>query len=235
MFLTLIKIFVTLFLSIFSPFLLILVSPIFLIRYVLSKSVKYWSSDLDKILTPQATNLGVDDMQDHPLWTIVLTLVVNGKSDFEDFKQRFLNRVILAKCTNGDFVKPELQQYVNPRLGFLFWKWDNKFSIENHVRNSTVNLPNDVLNEDTTHHIANSLIYNPFPSKRSPWEIIFLKNYQHGEGNTDTEKKCVIFFRVHHVLAGKLVEIHWVLLYSIVIAYFVNLLRQILFECVNAL
>jgi len=198
------KIILTPFLALWPPLCVVFFLPILLIRYIIGKSVTYWSSEFGKILTPLSTFLGVDDIENRPFWTIVQILVVEGNPGFEEFKQRFQARIILAKNQKGKLLKPELQQYVVQKFGFLFWKWDREFFLGNHIRNTFDGFKYDTLNAETVHRIAQSITFNPFPPKRSPWEIIFLENYEDKEfhHNSNSKPLSVVIFRVHHALAG---------------------------------
>jgi len=175
------------------PFCILLLTPIYVLRWITSKLAKC-NPSLGKILTTRSCCVGVDDIYKSPQWTLLLGIIVKGDTSLEDFRNGFLQRAVHAKNEKGQLLKPELSQSITSWLGFLFWKWDPEFRIENHVVEHKAKSDSEPINRDSLFQIGQSLIYAPYPENRSPWELILIKNVDMGDPESG-KQQSVIFLR----------------------------------------
>ncbi|CAL8097250.1 unnamed protein product [Orchesella dallaii] len=158
---------------------------------------KFFRPDLGKLVqTRSAVIAATDNPYKDPNWILCVWLVLDGKLDFEQFRVNFYNNIVLKKIRNGQLHSPEYQQYFSKWLGFMFWKWEEKFDIKDHMRYI---FPDDIdatINEEDLRQLIKQLAWKPFQDKKSPWEFLFVPNYK--ENGKDYPDKSVLFLRVHH-------------------------------------
>ncbi len=141
---------------------------------------------------------------------------LSNKLTLEEARQLALDKLINkpANANGCQLEYPELQQYYTKRLGFLFYKWNRDFHIENHVNlySSKDLLPfpeTDIVNDNKLMRIWESMMTRPYARKQSPWEWLLIPNYVSyhdiGEkheiiGNSEKEQQSIWIIRVHHGL-----------------------------------
>ncbi|CAL8139702.1 unnamed protein product [Orchesella dallaii] len=171
-----------------------------------------WTSKLGNILNPISTLLADEDYDKYPPKnSLIGTVTVDGDVSLEEFQDLFKRTVLEATIPTNPILSwkqphdqtryPEFQQYQINFLGFKFWKDDPNFQIENHIVEKVLtNEPSSLQNVHKEMH--NKL----FVSKRSPWEVILIKNYRSvedglGEHEEQALRKTVIVARFHHSMA----------------------------------
>ena len=177
--------------------------PVYLLRYVLSIAAKLFRPDLGKLIHTRSSVLAIDKAYRDPRWNLCVWLVIEGNLNFEKFRDNFLRNIVDHKNERGKFTDPEYQQYYTTWFGFLFWKWDRKFNIKNHMR-YYFEQQDDYLKKTTTEdelrQIIKKLTWAPFAPKRSPWEFLYIPNYKASTDDSPVEPKCALIFRLHHGL-----------------------------------
>jgi len=208
----LLKYFCSILLMIPFSIIILLQSPIYIFRFLASNLLIRCYPKVDKILTTRSSNFGSDAIYTRPKCSLIVCLTLEGTLYLDRFREVYQTRVIDPKLPNGQFKKPEWQQYVTKLFGFLFWKWENHFDIRNHIGMYEGKYQNEflsgakLLNADTLLEVTNELVYIPFQPKMSPWKVYLMHNYRAvnpvtGEA-TGTGPVCtVVIFRVHHCLA----------------------------------
>lgn len=98
---------------------------------------------------------------------------------------------------------PELQQYVEYWMGFLFWRTDLAFRLDNHLKFH--NIPASDGNDDGNSEkfickMMEHLLNKQFVSKRSPWEIHVVTNYRNSQLASSNKPLTCVILRFHHSL-----------------------------------
>ena len=119
----------------------------------------------------------------------------------------FHENVVLRQGQGGELQNPELQQTIVPWLGYLFWKWDRNFAMENHVH--VYKGPGKVegITEEDMPGIVKDLATKPFPVGRSPWDVWVWNDAKleedtgaTGDDDDGGKKKRLFLLRMHHSL-----------------------------------
>jgi len=178
----------------------VLCLPIYFLRFVVAMARKVFRPDLGKMVTTRSAVIATDNPSKDPQWPLCVWLVLEGDFDFETFRNNFHANIVLKKDSRGNLLHPEYQQYFKQWLGFLFWKWEDKFRIEDHMRyfyaNDVEKAKSQVTTEKELKEIIKSLTAKSFEVGKSPWEFLFLPNYTQSEDTSPN--KSVLIFRVHH-------------------------------------
>lgn len=196
------KIILTLFFYVLSPFLFIFVSAVATLRFFVSKVVRCLDPGVDRILTARSSGPGTDKTYEAPKMTLVTVSTYEGTIDFETLRAEFESRVVFARNDEGKLLRPELRQYITRRFGFTFWKNDRFYSIINHVRLYDGKFQKEYANSGgiTPEMIlaaCEEMLYGPFVSKRSPWELHVFQNYK---DSPDSPISTALALRIHHSL-----------------------------------
>ena len=207
--------FFTLVFLVLLPLCLIVFSPIYLFRFFLCILARTFRPDLGEIIDSRSSVLAIDDPSKSPKWNLCVWIVFEGALNFENFREFFRQNILNKKDFNGKLVYPEYQQYYTSWLGFLFWKWDEKFRLENHMRYCFEDRP-DYLTKETTEEevrkLVKELTWSPFAQQRSPWEMHFIPNYKSATNyESDAETKSVLIYRVHHGLCDGFKILHLIM------------------------
>lgn len=183
----------------------LILSPICVFRFIVAKSVRLFRPDLGNILTAHSTLTGVDDTYGSPDCSVFTALLGEGDMQLEPICDR-MTEVINLKNSNGQLLYPELQQSITKFMGFMFWKWDKHFDINNHVKyfnhceyNET--LSNDEITEDEFRKVIPKLNREPFKANTSPWEFRIFKNYKPKCPEKSDSNYTLIVFRFGHSLS----------------------------------
>jgi hypothetical protein len=156
--------------------------------------VHFLKPEFGKIMTTRSCLVGTDDLHGRPKANLLVILVLQGRLHLSAVKEDFMVRLINLKDKKGDHVHPELQQTIQFWMGYLFWKWDPKFSPDNHFEERL-----DPVNEDSVNELSTKLLKKPWKRGQSPWEAIVFPHYKTKFGaNHD---KTLVFFRLHHSMA----------------------------------
>lgn len=196
-----------------------LILPSHLFRYLLSIIVRSLDPDVCKIVD-RFSHIPSRDFADwttKPSHSITMIFKLSNTLTLEEARQLALDKIVnkRTRVNNCQLEYPELQQYWTKRLGFLFFKWDRNFKIENHVNlysslgkkdqfTDILGYPEmDIVNENKLMRIWEYMMSKPYAKKQSPWEWFLIPDYQQMEekgGTLSEEKQCVCIFRVHHGL-----------------------------------
>ena len=198
--------FLGLFLACVIPILVVCATPLYAFRLLVSKLAKCLRPDFGKILHTRGATLSVDDIYSgSPTNNIFVAGIVNGTLSLDVFRQNVM-RVVMQKAPDGSLHNQEIQQEIVSWMGYHFWRWDQNFRIENHVRMYDGVYKNKVDKEgctvDTLRLISAEFIRTPFAPGRSPWEAVVIHNVTTEEDvDGASQPKSVVALRVHHSLA----------------------------------
>lgn len=137
--------------------------------------------------------------------TIVLNQIFEGNINFEQLLKTIDEKWIKAKLPNGNPQFPELQQYLESWMGFMFWKQDKKFSLKNHTHFHSLDPEISSLDaENFLREFIESLLNRPYPRKQSPWELHVFHNFKSSDLENSKENQTVpqslIVLRIHHAM-----------------------------------
>ena len=164
--------------------------------------------DLKGILPP-IQNLFAMDKLDSPTCNICVVLIFDGNMRLELLQDSFLEKVLRQRLSNGKLQYPELRRYWTAFGGYMFWKDDENFDINGHVRLVDSSDFHDVLGaerkptacypltEDDLKEVFTTLQVKSWKSRKSPWELVLAPNYKPDPDGAD---KTAIVFRIHHTL-----------------------------------
>lgn len=196
--------FLTLFPICFTLFFL----PIYLIRFLVAMAGKLFRPDLGKMINTRSAVIATDRVNQSPKWNLCVWITLEGNLNFDQFRQTFLQDIVLEKDSTGKLVNPEFQQFYTTWLGFLFWKWEKAFDIQDHMRyyfdaNNSVDYLEKVTTEKELRQVIKGPTAEPFQSGKSPWEFLFIPNFldHNGDQEPDTEpsaNKSVLIFKQCH-------------------------------------
>ncbi|CAL8085280.1 unnamed protein product [Orchesella dallaii] len=182
----------------------ILSLPIYLYRYLVCLCTKLFCKDtFGKPVTPLGNYFACEFLpsarKSPPRSTLIVTVVVDRPVSFESVKES-----IEATWLGRDAKKfPELKQYVDSWMGFLFWKNDHSFKLENHLQPKKIEGETDDELEENVCLFMEQLVNKTFHPKRSPWECFVVQNYRNTElqrDKTSTNVMTLLVFRFHHSL-----------------------------------
>lgn len=198
-----------------------LVLPFHLFRYLLSIIVRYLDPDVVKIVDrfSHVASRDFADWNTKPSHSVTMILKLSKNLTLEAARQLALDKMV-NKTVNGNDCQleyPELRQYYTKRLGFLFYKWDRDFKIENHVnlyssKNHLGYPETDIINENKLMRIWEYMMTKPYTKKRSSWEWFLLpshvshQNMEKTEGiignnaALSKEQATTCILRIHHGL-----------------------------------
>jgi hypothetical protein len=186
------------------PFLLIIGGPILVFRKIVSILAKF-RPQLGKILTHQSAVLGYDDnLYKHSESFTVLVITLENNLPLDDLKSVFLNNVLHARLSNGEYRYPELKQHYTSWMGFTFWKNYEQFDINNHIHLYENANNGSRTNDEDLQRIRQTLLTAPFKENTSPWEVLLVHNYYPSDPiliAKSAQPLSVIFLKLHHGLA----------------------------------
>ena len=112
-------------------------------------------------------------------------------------RSTFHDRILCCANKNGQLVYPELKQRKETYLNYSFWKEDENFDLNNHVRTYDYHggelwLPEKFVTETNLERVTGGLLAQPWKKGQSPWELLVIHSY--GERGNGT----VLLFRLHH-------------------------------------
>jgi len=191
------------------PLVIFLFVPCFIYRKLVSLLAIVLKPRLGKMLCARSALAAIDELYTQPKCTLLGVAVVEGDVDVERLRSDFQRRVISAKNSKGEIMYPEFQQYFSRWGGFLFWKWEKDFKIEDHVKVYEPSVSTEMGEMDVV-NLRVQLIAKPYEKGISPWEFIVVKNYKpfnplmidydNNRKNIDSPKtpKSVLILRIHH-------------------------------------
>ena len=205
------------------PFVYVLAIPLYLYRIL----VKY----LARVLHPEW--IGIMNLRDvfvsermegkKGLSSVVtMATIQRGDPDMDFIRKCFMEKVMLQPCKKSGSEEELLPYtkftyYYDYWCGFPFWKEEENFSLESHIRVWEETGETETTEEDFVAKMG-PLTTRPFAKGMSPWEMLIIPNYiasvtppdpqfiedfvGNNNNNNDekSEKRFVIIFRFHHTL-----------------------------------
>jgi len=130
------------FLGLASFTVLCVIWPIYLYRYFVSILAPVCRSDLGLMLSPRSRFYGPAT---NSKFNLNIQFTLSGKLDVPPLVNQVIERCILLKNkSTGKFVFPEFQQHLFDWLGYAFWKNEESFQINQHVRHLALKNVEDV-------------------------------------------------------------------------------------------
>jgi hypothetical protein len=190
--------------------------------YLLARSL-HSSHDLGKMLSFTSSFFAADNLYKQPRANIVSICTLEGTLDLAHFRNLWRTNVMEAtipsdRANEGTTIKveeeeagptllyPELTQYIYNWGGYVFWKEDLNFNLNEHINTLHLNYSNtqngdsesDIKEVDATEEILLSelredLINRPWVRNKPLWEIFLIPV---ASGN-----KTFLIIRCHHCLA----------------------------------
>ncbi|CAG7722654.1 unnamed protein product [Allacma fusca] len=186
---------------ILAPILIIGVfSPLYIFRGILSQLRKIFRKDLHKLINTRSSVLARENWSEDPKWNLVVWLTQEGQMDLEKFRRYFYNEYVMRKDSNGKLLYPEYQQHYCKWFGFLFWRWEDAFNVQEHIRPyDGIHKKLDPVDKPGLIKIIKELTWKAWDPQKSPWEFLQVAKYQ-DEGRGDQGEKSLLIFRIHHGL-----------------------------------
>jgi len=188
----------TLRLFLITPFILIVILCMVLVRLVVSKFAVSARPDLWNLLSPSsaafATDLVYSKISTTPL---LVTVYLDAHLEIEEFRERVRKVIHETDPTTDKWLRPE--QFVTTWCGLLFWKWETSFHVSEHVRiwEEYAHVPE--VNEDDMLEIGNSLFHQSFSAGKSRLEFLVPHNTRAKE-EISNDPRTTVLFRLHHGL-----------------------------------
>lgn len=192
--LTVVALFV--FIGVILPSIAIAFVPVQLYRWTLILYVKLFRKDFVRIMSGKNPVLAIDDIHGRPLCTIV------GYGAFEGAKAEHMIQ-IASNCVEeydpatNQPLHPETHQYYEEWMGYMWWKWEKNWQLDEHIiiwedgRN-----PDKPVEEKDFMDIIAILEAKPFPKGKSPWEVVIVENVKLNNVKNPETNKCAIIYRV---------------------------------------
>ena len=192
----------TLVIGISLPFLPLGLVILFILRKSVELVSKIFRPDLAEVFGDAGVVCALENVYVRPKLNIVFHCVLNRPVQLDQLRKHFEQRVINYQDeSKGGYKYARLRQTWTQFLGFFFWKWDDFFNINHHVRiydytEPSLMLP-EVCVENDLRRVTSALVTKPYRKGRSPWEILLVPKYCHNE----TVESSVLVLRIHHAVA----------------------------------
>ncbi|ODM92649.1 hypothetical protein Ocin01_14035 [Orchesella cincta] len=176
-----------LFTIVILPVFLFLMVPCYIYRFIVAQLAKVLNPGLGKLLCTRSALCAVDDLYTYPKCTLLGVAIVGGEVDAEQMREAMVRKVIEAKGKHGNHIYPEFQQFFHQWMGFLFWKWEKDFRIEEHITYYEPSLNHQVNDKELVqlrHDLADLIPEN-----------------DDGTGGPYPGPKSVVIVRLHHGMA----------------------------------
>ncbi|CAL8130749.1 unnamed protein product [Orchesella dallaii] len=185
----------------FAPLIILLSVPFYILRYLLSKWAKYYSNGA--IIEPVsasgnmfAPELHPSKIHRPPRCAVVTTITLKGCLTVEEVFKKVKTQW-LGEYKGRPSRYPELTYYADSWFGFMFWKKDFQFKLENHIHSFKIVGKTEPEIEEEVRSLTEQLLNKPFPPRRSPWEGFVIQI----DSNNGHKLKTKIVLRLHHALA----------------------------------
>jgi hypothetical protein len=188
------------FILVLLPGVAVIFLPVWILRVILIGYVKVFRKDFVKIMGGNNPVLAIDDINGRPLNTIV-GMGAFDTSDVVSCKEFAKNSVYATDPKTRKLLHPESQQYYEEWCGFMWWKWESKFDIAEHISIWEESETKDkLLSEDDLISIVGILEAAPFPKMKSPWEVVLIGNVMLKGVQNPENPKTIVMFRVRLAL-----------------------------------
>ncbi|CAL8102771.1 unnamed protein product [Orchesella dallaii] len=210
------------------PIFLLLMTPLYLYRLLVKLAQKLLKPEWTGMVSPRDALVGLDNTATQCECMITVLLTMKGDPDMKKVLEVFQNEVINGKNSKGELCYQKLQNYYDTWLGFTFWKKEENFQLENHVReldpseydflkNNNKSEDGVAVKEDQLMKILGARSTKCFPPGVSPWEALIIRNYKkaspqlHHDFKANVpissveklgEKDCefALVLRIHHAI-----------------------------------
>jgi len=191
------------------PIFISCICPIYLVRAVVLIASKILRPDLVEILGVRDTFYGIDDINSAPKSSVVITLILDGRFDRHTAVSRMQSVVSKPGTKKFETKYPELRRHLVKWMGFLFWKEDQDFRVENHVHyhnqtgggipDQNGNLTVDQkIDDEYLKRLERQVVNEPYCAGRSAWEMKIVPNYVPAIGKGGVTDYTAILFKIHH-------------------------------------
>jgi len=182
MLLSVIKVILNLTLMVFviSPVLILIYSPFYLYRLLIILLAKVLKPDLEQIVPARDALFANDHFQTKPDCTILGVLRFDGDLKADDvikcLSVLFENNVSdKASGSDKGTRYSGLKQYFVPWGGFMFRKWEQGFSITDHVTEWRKEDSSSVTEADL-YELRRKMLKDPYREGTCPWEMKVIRN-----------------------------------------------------------
>jgi hypothetical protein len=198
------------------PILLLILSPLYLYRFFVVTIAKF-KPELKSIVCTRDAVVGLDDVTKRSQCVLNTMLTYRGEPDLEHIRNVFQQKVMDSMDKNGNKLYAKFTYYYESWMGYAFWKKENDFKLENHIRfcEETEELINEnAINEESLMTILGPICTKPFKKEISPWEILIVRNFIPASnkinpefkpnteiGGDNEKRKFALVLRIHHALA----------------------------------
>ena len=140
-----------------------------------------------------------------PNVNIVKHFICDGQVQLDYLREQFHRRIINCCDPDGNLKYRKLRQTWTQFGGYMFWKWDPNFDLNNHVRLYDYTEPELAIpmpcTEEDLKRVMGSLISKPYLTP-CPWEMLLTPVY-HYVDETDGQSRTgsVLTLKIHHGLA----------------------------------
>jgi len=182
----------TILIFISSPVILSSILPFVIYRTFVKYCAKVFRKDLGNILSPRSSTFAADRITESPKVNIVCALILEGELDLKKLQSDFTTHVINNAPKDGKGVNRRYQrlfQYIVNWGGYYFWKDDNSFDLNNHIKS----LPSEAQHTEKD-LIALQQLYlgRKWAHKRPLWEFVLVPNYIPSYSTTAGKKAITI-------------------------------------------
>jgi hypothetical protein len=183
------------------PLILTSLLPFYIFRWTALQLARLrFSNQIRTLLTARSSFYAIDDLYTLPKYGIISGTTVEGALRISELRDIFCSRVLYAhmpnnRNNNGEHILryPELQEYEFPWLGYIFWRKESNFKMEDHISLH----PNVLHSDEEVFQFGNSLVSSPFERAKSPWKLILVHS---DRNNNPNEVFSTIFLKIHHSL-----------------------------------
>lgn len=208
----------------------ILSIPSYIYRFLITQVVApFYKPDIGKAVSVNGNMIASEFLKlrkgpDVPSrCSTVVNIVCDGNVEYDELLKAVNTKWIRASRENGQLRYPEFQQYIDCWMGYMFFKKDKNFQLEDHIYLHKLN--EDGTEDEAENYLRNlieELVNKPFPLKKSPWEIHLVNNYKNSELDCEVGRPLNVFvIRIHHGLGDG-----FALMHMIVEALFGNSLKN---------
>lgn len=197
----------------------ILSIPVFIYRYVITKIVApFFKPEIGKAVTVNGNMIASEFLKLRqgpgipPRCSTVVNIICDGIVQYDELLKVINTRWIRASTENGQLRYPEFQQYIDYWMGYMFFKKDKNFFLEDHVYLHELDEQGTEEGaENFLRHLIEELVNKPFPLKKSPWEVHLINNYKNSELDCEVGKPVSVFvIRIHHGLGDGFALMHMI-------------------------
>lgn len=174
------------------PLLILLVSPLYLWRRIVWWLSRIFRPDLAKMVVTRSSIMAVDNWMNQPRCNLIVMVGFEGELNLELLFAELREKVLTRTNENGEELHPELRQYYERWMGYIFWKFEENFSFGAHIRYYEQTEP--ITTEELT-KIEGELALRAFEPKKSPWEVHYVRDYKPDFDENPSKKKSLVLFR----------------------------------------